>query len=67
MSWLAFGMAATVVLTAAFTEAWPALAIGVVSGVFSATAMSWHGILLSDSARLAPDQPASATMGRRLK
>ena len=63
MSWLAFGMAATVVLTAAFTEAWSALAIGVVSGVFSATAMSWHGILLSESARLAPVGRAGAVTG----
>jgi hypothetical protein len=53
MSWLAFGMAVSVVLTGAFREAWPVLAIGAVSGALSATAMSWHGILLSESARLA--------------
>jgi hypothetical protein len=63
MSWLAFGMAASGVLTGAFTEAWPALGIGVVSGVFSATAMSWHGILLSESARLAPPGRAGAVTG----
>ena len=54
MSWLAFGMAASVVLVGALGEAWSTLAIGVVSGALSATAMSWHGILLSESARLAP-------------
>jgi Major Facilitator Superfamily len=54
MSWLAFGMAASVVLIGAFSEASSALAIGMVSGALSATAMSWHGILLSESARLAP-------------
>jgi Major Facilitator Superfamily len=63
MSWLAFGMAASVVLTGAFTGTWPALAIGVVSGVFSATGMSWHGILLSESARLAPIGRAGAVTG----
>ena len=63
MSWLAFGMAASVVLTGAFTEAWPALAIGVVTGALSATAMSWHGILLSESARLAPVGRAGAVTG----
>jgi hypothetical protein len=63
MSWLAFGMAASVVLIGAFTEAWPALGIGVVSGVFSATGMSWHGILLSESARLAPVGRAGAVTG----
>jgi hypothetical protein len=63
MSWLAFGMAASVVLTAVFTEAWPAVAIGAVSGVFSATGMSWHGILLSESARLAPVGRAGAVTG----
>ena len=65
MSWLAFGMAASVVLTGAFTEAWPALAIGVVSGALSATAMSWHGILLSESARLAPVRPGGCGHWRR--
>ncbi len=63
MSWLAFGMAASVVLTGAFTETWPALAIGVVTGALSATAMSWHGILLSESARLAPFGRAGTVTG----
>ena len=63
MSWLAFGMAASVMLTGAFSEAWPALAIGVVTGALSATAMSWHGILLSEAARLAPAGRAGAVTG----
>jgi MFS family permease len=63
MSWLAFGMAASVAVTGAFTPAWSALAIGVVTGVLSATAMSWHGILLSESARLAPPGRAGAVTG----
>jgi Major Facilitator Superfamily len=63
MSALAFGMAASVVLTGAFTAAWSSLAIGVVTGALSATAMSWHGILLSEAARLAPPGRAGAVTG----
>jgi hypothetical protein len=63
MAWLAFGMAASVVLTGAFTAAWSALAIGLVTGMLSATAMSWHGILLSEAARLAPFGRAGAVTG----
>jgi hypothetical protein len=63
MSWLAFGMAVSVVLTGAFRETWPVLAIGAVSGALSATAMSWHGILLSESARLAPVGRAGSVTG----
>jgi hypothetical protein len=47
----------------AFTTAWTALAIGLVTSVLSATAMSWHGILLSESARLAPFGRAGAVTG----
>jgi hypothetical protein len=63
MSGLAFGMAISVALTGAFTSAWPALAIGAVTGALSATAMSWHGILLSESARLAPSGRAGTVTG----
>src|SRR5208337_59761 len=47
MSGLAFGMAISVALM----------------GAFSATAMSWHGILLSESARLAPAGRAGTVTG----
>ena len=63
MSWLAFGMAASVVLIGACDATWPAFAIGVVAGMLSATAMSWHGILLSESARLAPAGRAGSVTG----
>ena len=63
MAGLAFGMAASVVLTGAFNSGWSAVAIGAVTGVLSATAMSWHGILLSESARLAPIGRAGAVTG----
>ena len=63
MAVLAFGMAASVALAGAFTAAWPTLAIGTVAAVISATAMSWHGILLSEAARLAPIGRAGAITG----
>ena len=63
MAGLAFGMAVSVVLTGTFTAAWSSVAIGIVTGVLSATAMSWHGILLSESARLAPIGRAGAVTG----
>lgn len=63
MAGLAFGMAASVVLTGAFTTAWSTVAIAAVTGALSATAMSWHGILLSESARLAPFGRAGAVTG----
>jgi Major Facilitator Superfamily len=63
MSGLAFGMAVSVVLTGALTTAWSTVAIGVVAGMLSATAMSWHGILLSEAARLAPTGRAGGVTG----
>jgi hypothetical protein len=33
---------------------WPTLLIGLISCVVSATALSWHGILLAETARAAP-------------
>jgi hypothetical protein len=46
-----------------FTEAWPMAAMVVVGALLSATAMSWHGILLSETARLAPFGSAGAVTG----
>ena len=60
---LAFGMAVSIGLIGAFTAAWPLLAIGAVTMVVSATAMSWHGILLSEAARLAPPGRVGAVTG----
>jgi MFS family permease len=54
MAGLALGMAGSVALTGLFTVAWPVVVMGLVGAVLSATAMSWHGILLSETARLAP-------------
>ncbi len=63
MSGLAFGMAVSAALMGAFNEAWSTVAIGLVTGVLSATAMSWHGILLSEAARLAPINRVGAVTG----
>jgi MFS family permease len=63
MAGLALGMAATVGLTGLFTAAWPMAAMGLAGAVLSATAMSWHGILLSETARLSPQGSVGAVTG----
>jgi hypothetical protein len=63
MAGLAIGMAISAVVAGLFTPAWTTLAIGLVTSLLSATAMSWHGILLSESARLAPFGRAGAVTG----
>ncbi|MGD9614417.1 MAG: MFS transporter [Alphaproteobacteria bacterium] len=63
MAGLAFGMAASVAATGAFGAGWPIIAIGLVGAVVSATAVSWHGILLSETARLAPAGRVGAVTG----
>src|SRR5947207_4070627 len=65
MAGLALGMAGSVALAGLFTAAWPIAAIGLVGVVLSATAMSWHGILLSETARLAPFGSAGGRHGGR--
>src|SRR3954447_14530413 len=63
MAGLALGMAGSVAATGAFSAAWPVAAIGLVGAVVSATAVSWHGILLSETARLAPPGRVGAVTG----
>lgn len=63
MAGLALGMAGSIAATGFFTQAWPLLAIGAVATILSATAMSWHGILLSETARLAPQGAAGPVTG----
>jgi MFS family permease len=63
MAGLALGMAASIALTGLFTLAWPGIVMGLVGAVLSATAMSWHGILLSETARLAPAGSAGVVTG----
>jgi len=54
MGGLALGMAASTVLLGLFGDRWPMLLIGIAAAALSATAMSWHGVLLSEAARMAP-------------
>ena len=63
MAGLALGMAGSIVLTGLFTAAWPMAGMALVGAVLSATAMSWHGILLSETARLAPPGSVGAVTG----
>ena len=56
-------MAVSIGLIGAFTPHWPLLAIGAVTMVVSATALSWHGIMLSEAARLAPPGRVGAVTG----
>ncbi|WP_207538274.1 MFS transporter [Sabulicella rubraurantiaca] len=51
---LALGMAASTLAIGFYTSAWPVLFLGIVASCLSATAMSWHGVLLAEAARLAP-------------
>jgi MFS family permease len=63
MGGLALGMAVSSVLTGLYGAAWPVLLIGAVAAGLSATAMSWHGVLLSETARLAPAGRRGAATG----
>jgi MFS family permease len=63
MAGIALGLAAGAVGLSLFSAAWPVAAIGLVSIVLSLTALSWHGILLSESARMAPPGMTGAVAG----
>jgi MFS family permease len=55
MAGLALGMAGSVVMLALCNAGWPALMVGLIACVLSATALSWHGLLLAETANAAPD------------
>ncbi|MBI3513885.1 MAG: MFS transporter [Proteobacteria bacterium] len=63
MAGLALGMAGSVAVIGLSSAAWPVAALALVSVVQSATALSWHGILLSETARLAPAGKIGAVTG----
>ncbi len=63
MGGLAFGMAASSALTGLYGPLWPVLLVGLVAAGLSATAMSWHGVLLAETARLAPEGSRGAATG----
>jgi MFS family permease len=63
MAALAFGMAASAAFIGLYDASWPVLLVGLGAGALSATALSWHGILLSEAARLAPEGKRGAVTG----
>ncbi len=54
LGWLAMGMSAAAAVLAFAAPGWPLWLIGALATVLSATVLSWHGVLLSEAARLAP-------------
>ncbi|HEX2889537.1 MFS transporter [Vineibacter terrae] len=60
---LAIAMAAAAAGTAALDGRWPFWALAAVTMVFSATAVSWHGVLLAEVARLSPSGRIGSTTG----
>jgi len=60
---LAIGMSMSAVLVAALDAAWPTWAAMIVAGLLSITAVSWHGVLLAEVARLSPPGRIGATTG----
>jgi len=56
-------MAAAGVLTGLISASWNPAAITAVAILFSATAVSWHGVLFSEIARLAPPGEAGPATG----
>jgi len=55
MAGLALGMAGSVALLAICGPGWPVLVVGFIACALSATALSWHGILLAETANAAPE------------
>ena len=56
-------MAGSAVLAAIIHPAWPTWLATLVAILFSATAVSWHGVLLAEVARLSPAGRIGATTG----
>jgi MFS family permease len=63
MAGLALGMAASTTLLGLFGASWGMVVIGLLATGLSVTAMSWHGVLLAEAARLAPEGKRGAATG----
>lgn len=63
MAWLALGMGGSVTLLALCDAGWPALLVGLIACVLSATALSWHGILLAETAHASPQDMRGGVTG----
>ncbi len=60
---LGIAMAGAAALAAAIEPAWPMWLTTGIATAFSATAVSWHGVLLAEVARLSPPGRIGATTG----
>jgi hypothetical protein len=60
---LAIGMAGASALAALIAPTWPTWAAALAATAMSLTAVSWHGVLLAEVARLAPAGRIGATTG----
>lgn len=63
LAFLGIGMAASLGLTGFFTPDWPVPLVLAVGAAASATTLSWHGVLLAEVARLAPEGRIGALTG----
>ena len=63
MAALALGMALSMVLLSFCSEGWSTIIVGIVATLISATALSWHGVLLAETAREAPEGARGAVTG----
>lgn len=63
MAALAIGMAISMALLSMCAEGWPTIIIGIFATLISATALSWHGVLLAETAREAPESARGAVTG----
>lgn len=60
---LGIAMAGAAALAASIAPAWPTWLTTVIATAFSMTAVSWHGVLLAEVARLSPPGRIGATTG----
>lgn len=63
MATLAFGMAASMVLLSLCNSGWSTILVGTIAAIISATALSWHGVLLAETANAAPEGMRGAVTG----
>jgi MFS family permease len=63
MAGLALGMAASSALLALASAEWTPLLIGLVACALSATALSWHGLLLAETASASPEDMRGGVTG----
>jgi MFS family permease len=63
MAGLALGMAGSAALLAFCSAGWPTLLVGLIACAVSATALSWHGILLAETARASPEDMRGGVTG----